>query len=450
MKNILIICNYFAPDNEVAAIRITKFAKYLKENGYEITVITESKQNLKQDEILKADAEGIKIIYASNSPWLLHMIRFYKKIIKKPKNKRYENMDDRYCLNEQSGNVEFYPFETAHPVIGSVDYIVELARQYNLFLSVKKALKLQKQVDCCFSSYGGYFSIFAGIYFKKNNPGTKWIFDIRDAVCQKKFTPKYVWRYAAGFEKKACCLADMVTTVTRGLCSGFQEKYGEKVYCITNGFDRSDRRGIIPHKNTGDKLVFAYTGAMYGGLRDMSAFFSCLRDLQSQGNINLEKISIDFAGKQSAYEIFESQARKYDLQSCCVNRGSLTRKGSLSLQMESDILLVCAWDFKADYAGILTGKALEYMTAGKPVIAVINGDAKHNELAAVIRGCCLGMVYEQSNHAGDYKLLKEYIYDRYTEFEQNGRLSFEPDGNEIGKYDYKILTDKLVELINRT
>ena len=42
-KNILLICNYFAPDNTIAAVRTSKLAKYLRQSGYEVQVIAEKK-----------------------------------------------------------------------------------------------------------------------------------------------------------------------------------------------------------------------------------------------------------------------------------------------------------------------------------------------------------------------------------------------------------------------
>ena len=67
MKKILIICNYFAPDNTIAAVRITKIAKYLKRYGYDIVVVAENRQESIKDEILEKDAEDIKVIRVANS-----------------------------------------------------------------------------------------------------------------------------------------------------------------------------------------------------------------------------------------------------------------------------------------------------------------------------------------------------------------------------------------------
>ena len=42
-KRILIVCNYFAPENVIASVRITKLAKYLRYNGYDVEVMAEKR-----------------------------------------------------------------------------------------------------------------------------------------------------------------------------------------------------------------------------------------------------------------------------------------------------------------------------------------------------------------------------------------------------------------------
>lgn len=60
MKNILIISEYFAPENIIAAIRPTKLAKYLKKTGkYHITVLTTIKTSKTRDSILENDLQFV-------------------------------------------------------------------------------------------------------------------------------------------------------------------------------------------------------------------------------------------------------------------------------------------------------------------------------------------------------------------------------------------------------
>ena len=448
-KNILLICNYFAPDNAIAAVRTTKLAKYLRQNGYEVQVITEKKDSDVEDEILKKNAEDIKIYYAYSSEFYKKFYKKYNKIIQPYKKKRFDNLDNRYRRNPKTGNMEFYPFETAYPFLGSLDYIAGLLKQYDLFLSIKKTLRHCEDFDYVITSYGDAFSLFAGRYFHKYHKETPWIFDIRDAIYRYKFTPCYVAWIAKMFEKQIWKDADCILGVSKGICKRVPLKYRKKVHCLTNGYDKSDRNHLNTKRLNPSKLVFTYTGSMYGGIQDLSVLFQAIREAINKNDIQQERLEFHYAGNDSAYEIFKSQAQKYGLEKNCITHGKLSRKESLQLQQQSDVLLVASYDYQKNQGGVITGKALEYMTAKKPVIAIITGDIEQSELADIIRTTKLGIVYEDVHKKEDYEKLYAYIYRLYKEFVETGEIEHKPDENELRKYDYKNLSKRLIKIMNQ-
>ena len=78
MEKVLLVCNYFAPDNTIAAIRLSKFAKYLMEYGIKVDCITEKKENYPEDKLLKDDVHGVHTVYASNSKiFLKYILTFF-------------------------------------------------------------------------------------------------------------------------------------------------------------------------------------------------------------------------------------------------------------------------------------------------------------------------------------------------------------------------------------
>lgn len=448
MKQVLLICNHFAPDNMIAAVRTTKIAKYLQQRGYNVEVVAEKKRDMLEDEILKKEAEGINMSYAENSKGMMKFIAWYNKAITPFKKEKYDNLNNRIKINPKTGKSEFYPFQTAYPILGSLDYLVELMRQYDLFLSVRNRLKKYKKVDYIFTSYGDYFSIFAGIYIHNKQKDVPWIFDIRDAICGYKFTPSYVRWIARSFENYIWKRADCITAVSKGICRRIPRRYWKKVHCITNGFDRTDREGLCEKKEITDKMIFTYTGAMYGGIRNLSVIFECIQKLINDGKMEEDKIEFHFAGKESAYEIFRSQAQAYALDDKCIYFGKVTRKRSLELQMQSDILLVSSFDYQTDTGGIITGKALEYMSADRPMIALINGDIVHSELADIIRNANLGVAYEESHHDVDFVKLYSFLAEKYEEFVATGTLSHNPDEKAVNRYDYRYLSKKLIRIMD--
>lgn len=446
-RKILMVCNHFAPDNTIAAVRITKIAKYLKENGYEVLVFAEQKTELIEDEILKKDAQGIKVIRIDNSNHMKRLVCAYKKSIDPIKRKKYDDLDNRMKINRKTGKYEFYPFETAYPVIGSLDYLVELLRQYDLYRMAKQKISKSGTIDFIFTSYGDFFGLFVGKYLHKKNKDVPWIFDIRDAICRYKFTPDYVRWIAKFHENYIWKEANCITAVSKGICRHVPRKYWGKVHCVTNGYDMLERHDIMVDKKKNDKMRFVYTGSMYGGLQNLSPVFNNIGKLIEEEKIKKEKIEFDFAGKESAFEIFKSQAEKYDLGNNCVYFGKITRKEALKLQMEADILLVSSFDYQTDIGGVITGKALEYMSANKPIIAIINGDIEHSELADIIRNANLGFAYEESHHKSDNIGLYQYLSSKYQEYEQKGELIHNPDEQVLSKFDYQYLGKKMLKIM---
>ncbi len=383
----------------------------------------------------------------------LNCISFCKKynnFIQPHKKKRFDNLENRYRMNPKTKKTEFYPFETAYPFLGSLDYIVGLIKQYDLFFSIKGLLRRCGDYDYVITSYGDAFGLFAGRYYHKYHRRTPWIFDIRDAVYRYKFTPCYVAWIAKLYEQQIWKNADCILGVSKGICKRVPSKYRKKVHCLTNGYDVSDRIGLDAARLDNDKMVFTYTGSMYGGLMDLSVFFRCIQDAAAHGRIDENRIVFHFAGNAPAYEIFKSQAQKYGLEKNCVTHGKLTHKEALQLQQQSDVLLVASYDYQSSQGGVITGKALEYMSAGKPVIAVIMGDIEHSELAGIIRRTNLGTAYEDAHGREDYGRLYACVCRMYREFTETGKISHSPDKNVLRRYDYRNLCRKLVKIMDKT
>lgn len=448
-KKILMICNHFAPDNTIAAVRMTKFAKCLKENGYDITVLAEKKENIVEDDILKRDAQGINVIRIDNTRIIKIFIYIYKTIISPIKERGFNNLDNRMRINEKTGKFEFYTYEAIHPFIGSMDYVVELLRQYDLFKGARKYIRDYQNVNLIFTSYGDYFSLFSGYYFSKKNKAVPWVLDIRDNICRYKFTPKYMCWLAKLFEHKSWKTAKCIIGVSKGICRHIPKQHWKKVHCITNGYDKRDREGLTPVKLTGDKLRFVYTGSMYGGLQNLSPIFKSIKRAIYEKKVDKKKIEVCFAGKKSAYEVFLSQAEKYNLDMNCRYYGQLTRKEAMKLQMEGDILMVSSFDYQTGIGGVITGKALEYMSADKPIMAVVNGDIKDSELGEIIKNANLGVVYEEARGAEDEESLYRFLLEKYREYEETGKVQVTSKKEVLRKYDYYYLGKRFLKVIEK-
>lgn len=448
-RRVLLICNYFAPDHTIAAVRITKLVKYLRENGYEVEVLAERKDDGVVDELLADDVKGVKVYYAENSHHYLWFREWYEKLIGQHRTKRFQNLENRKRVNPKTGNVEFYTYETAYPLLGSLDYMAGQLKQFDLYRNIKEQLRAGKYFDYVITSYGDSFSYFAGRYFHKCHRNTVWIFDIRDAICRYKFIPDYVGFIPKLYEKYIWKHADCITGVSKGICKKVPKKYRKKVFCLTNGFDLSDRKDLKKERINVPEMVFTYTGSMYGGLMDVSVFFEAVRELIRDGQIEEEKIAVHFAGNASAFEVFKSQAEVVRLGERCVMHGKLSRREAMELQQGSDILLVASYDYKDKEGGVITGKVYEYMAAKRPVISIMMGDIEHGELTEIVEKTNIGVAYEASSHESDYIKLREYIKKQYQLFMDTGQTQYEPNKKELRKYDYRYLCKRLIKIMNQ-
>ena len=443
------VCDTFAPTNGIGAVRTTKLAKYFGQHGYEVMVITEQKQGYLEDEILERDSKGIKVNRVINSECVQRIISMYNKMIAPVKQKKYDNLHDRMKINKFTGSLEFHPFQTAHPIIGSLDFLIELLRQYDLYWSSRHYLNTLEEPTYIFTSLGGSFGIFVSKYLHKKFRKTPIIVDFRDHMDLYRFSPKYVTWISRKLKRQICEEADCITAISKGICQGIPRKNWRKLHCVTNGFDSDERKNILVNEDSHSKLRFTYTGAMYGGLFSLSPFFRNFKILTDRGEIDRNRVEFCFAGRESAYEIFISEAKEYGLDANCVYYGKITRKESLKLQMVSDILLVATFNTLKE-RGVITGKVLEYMGANKPIIAIINGDMPHSELGEIIQSAGLGFAYEEADGEESNDRLRKYLLKKYHEFIENGELIHNPNEKVLRKFDYKYLGKKMLKIIEST
>lgn len=445
IKKVLLVSNYFAPENTIAAVRTTKIVKYLRLEGFNVDVLTEKKDNIEMDEILEKDAAGVKVYYAENSEQCKKLCAYYKRIIKPHKDKRMKRLDNRDRVNRKTGNVEFYPFETAYPIIGSFDYLFGMFRQKDLAKNADKIIGQLDRYDLIITSYGDSFAYYVGKRYKNAYKNTKWIFDIRDAIYRYKFIPDYVKFIPLGVERYIWKNADAIVGVSKGICKRVPVKYRKKVYFISNGYDDGDVESS--DERLSNRISFTYTGSMYGGLQNVTAFFMALRELINENLVKQDEVEIHYAGNASAYEIFKSQAKKVGFDESCIYHGKLSRKKAMELQKQSDVLLMASNDYKDNNRGVITGKLPEYMAANRPVIAIVTGDVENSEVRQIISKTNIGFCYEESNKAEDLNELKKYIYQQYINVKKSGRTTYMPVESEKIKFRYSEIAKKYVKLI---
>ena len=438
MKKVLIVSYLFAPQNIIGAIRPTKIAKQLVNQGYDVTVVCVDSGS-EEDSMLKKDCEHINQIIRikhSNHYIIISSIIFNTVTsLGFKRNSTKENSNMRNTIKKKNYFKEY---------LLKLEYLLYLYRDIDFYKRACQSIKFD-EYEILFSSYGPIASHFLARWVKRKYKNIKWIADFRDPMLPETF-PFGLRKYINNLQNSFCEKADHITTVSKGSLNQITNgKHLNKSTIITNGYDILDYETINKlDKITIEKFTFIYTGTTYHGKRgDLSPLFRAISELHNEEKINKDLVQFYYAGKDGSY--VKNQAMKYNCDNIVIDFGFVPRIKSLGLQNQSHILVVTTWNEKNNQ-GVLSGKFLEYMMYKKPIIAIVSGDVKNSEISQIIDECRIGAYYEQIQHDIHFQNIKDYILKQYLAYTNNVNVEFTPSLQELDKYNYVNLTQKLIDI----
>ena len=396
MKKILIVAYYFSPIQHIASIKPTKLAKYLSMNGFYVDVITSDVKTDKKDVMLERDLKYINKIYP-------------------------------------------VPYNESN-IFGTLGWVKSVKRE------IKKGIINIKDYDAVITTFGAITVCLIGLYIKKIFRDIVWIAEFRDPMLSNML-PKRKWLRYKIVQEKVIKRADKITAVSAGCLNAITNgKYKNKSFVLTNGYDLDDLPSDGEIKRS-DKFTLSYTGTVYSERTKIDPLFKALSELIKEKCVDINDLKFVYAGKDFNY--VEEQAKNYNIECILENRGLIQRSDSIKLKCESDYLVVAVWNNK-DKAGqgIISGKLLEYMMCGKPIISLVSGNEPNSEIKSMMEAGSLGFCYEEARDSIDYKKLKEYILDGYRKYKNNSAIEFIPNKEFISKYDYRNITKDLIKLMD--
>jgi len=451
LKDIVIVSEFFAPNNRIAAVRSTKLAKHFKLAGnYNITVISkELEHNDVIDTILRKDLKYVdKHITISYIGYISKLRNLISKL-----GIKITSIDELQVEKEKNGDIniinitKLFLWRKSLVFISKCLYallcglLLDAINTKNYIHNSEKIIKSRiNNCDMIFSTYGPFSSHIIGSQLKKRWPKAFWIADFRDPVVTPVTPPKHSKYFK--LISKAIQTADIITGVTDMCIKGFEEKHRGKLYAMCNGFDRDDLQdiGMAPLA----KFTLTYAGLLYKGRSDLSVVFKAISELINEKYIDKNYIVINYAGRSEID--FMQQVEKYDLAEAVNVHGFIDRRRSLELQINSSLLLLASWNFNG-YTDVITGKFLEYLMINKPIVCAITGNLANSKLKEIITEANNGIVWEEANDKVDYPVLKGYIVEQYERFINNKPPRFEPNMEYIEQYNYENIAQQFIDLI---
>jgi glycosyltransferase involved in cell wall biosynthesis len=428
-KHILIISYYFYPMNTVAAIRLSKIAKFFAKKGWKVTVLTTSNFKL----------FGIDPTYDNTIYKKINIVRSFE-INVSNLGKYYKKAKKNFNSKDKSTNISDFKNDTfkkkIYKYLGPGKFIWYISASFKL-----RYLLSSYDFDLIYSSYGPISSHKLALSAKKRS-NSIWFADFRDHYVENRFEGDTNKRKKV--EAEIVKKADKIITVSNGIKNNMVSRYTNfktKFELVTNGYDSKDKR-FYQEKNEGNnKFIISYVGSLYNNQRSPEILFKAISKLISQDLIDKNKFEIKYAGNEGF--IFERLAKKHNLGEVISNFGLVNRKKALEIQSNSNLLLIITWN-NGQNKGVITGKIYEYMLAERPVLLIVRGKGTGHELRKMISELNIGYSVKESSN-GSEKKLRDYILDSYNKFLDDKSI-FNPNRKKIEKYDYNNLTDDIINL----
>jgi glycosyltransferase involved in cell wall biosynthesis len=428
MKKVLILTYYWPPAGGSAVQRWLKFAKYLREFGWEPIIYTAGNGEYPEHDPdnEKDIPEGITIL--KQPIWEPYQL--YKRFIGQKKNEKvnvsFLSEKKKPALTERisvwiRGNF-FIPDARCFWIKPSVKYLTQW---------IKK-----NPVDAIVSSGPPHSMHLIAMGLKKNLL-TPWIADFRDPWTKIDYYHELHLSWFADrkhhkLEKKVITSADCIISIGNQMRDEFTKLGARKSITITNGFDTSTQLNITGGKDS--KFSIAHFGTV-NKARNPETLWKVLSELIQENSDLALSLEIKMVGRidQSVRESLQ----RNNIQSFLNKIDFLPHSDVLKMQKEAQVLLLLI-NRTQNAGGILTGKFFEYLAASRPILAI---GPTTGDVADILKNAQAGTIVDFN----DEELLKKVVSDYFNAFKEK-RLNVNPTG--INSYSRFELTKKLSEVLN--
>ncbi|HRF81245.1 MAG TPA: glycosyltransferase [Flavobacteriales bacterium] len=422
MKRVLIISYYWPPNGGAGVYRWLKMSKYLPEFGWQPVVYTPENPEMVADD-----------------PGLLKDVGAQVEVVKQPITEPF-SLYKRFTGRAQSERVQT-AFLSEKRAGGWKEDLALWVRS-NFFIPdarvwwVKPSIRFLKdyvkehQVDAIIST-GPPHSMHLIAQGLKRATGLPWIADFRDPWTGIDFygqlsLTNWADRKHHRLEREVLTTADRVVTVSWSWANDLEALGAKTVAVITNGFDRAD----VPEENIAvdDRFSLVHIGSM-SATRDLPGLWKALAAIGEKDLTFRERFVLRFVGPVD-HSVVES-ATAAGLGGHIERMGRVSHAVAMQEMQRARVLLLPIND-TPNSAGILPGKLYEYMSVGRPILAVGPGTG---DVARVL-GSGHTLLSREPDLADQAHIRS--LFDR----------SEPVTGQNILRYDRRELAKAMAELLN--
>jgi glycosyltransferase involved in cell wall biosynthesis len=228
--------------------------------------------------------------------------------------------------------------------------------------------------------------------------GTPWVADFRDLWFRDLllYRSRLASSLSGPLNRWLVADAAVLVAISRGLQERLSAYLGREVLLSRNGFLEEDRKDL-PAVPADGRTHIAYTGRVYPGRQDPTPLLRALARLQGEFPDLRSRLAVDFYGYEDP--ALRRHIAQHGVQEIAGLRGFVPYRQSMALQRAADALLFLGWA-DAGGEGMMTGKLLEYLGSGRPILAL--GPRKDSEAARLVVEAGAGTALTTDDEVADY------------------------------------------------
>lgn len=320
----------------------------------------------------------------------------------------------------------FWPFtrrRKLNPRVGWAPFALREARR----------LVREATFDCLITSSPPESAHLVGLMLGRRRP--PWVADFRDGWSFEPYTVRFRTRAELALdrwlERTVARTADVTVGATRPIADDLRQRLGAQSRWIPNGWDPAAAAGDAAPAPIPDEagLTLVYTGRLWGPWgRTPEPLFRAMRMVASEA---VEpSLQLVHAGAFTPED--QKLIDRTGVSELVHHVGMLDRAGALALQRSADVLVLITSRNSSE----ATGKLFEYLGAGRPILALAEG----NEAERVVRETGTGVAVSPDNVDSIAKALRRAA---------RGELAREYSPHGIERYAYPRLAEEAADVVEQ-
>jgi len=427
-KRLLIITYYWPPAGGSGVQRWLKFAKYLREFGWEPVIYTAENPEAPayDSKLVNEVPSGIEVM--RRKVWEPYNLF---RLVTGAKGQKFGA-----GLASVGKQKKGFLGKTAIWIRGN--FFIPDARMFWIRPSVKFLSKYLRNnpVDAIVSTGPPHSTHLIARRVSKK-AATPWLADFRDPWTNIDFFDELMpSRLATAIhkrlEKKVLTQATKVVTVTNGWANDFSKLANVHIDVVQNGFDPEDFESVKVTFDT--DFTLTHIGTLSPN-RNCNMLWQVLGKWVKSNPLFAKHFRLKFVGSvdSTAYNAIEANG----LLPFSEFFGYLPHAEAIKMQMQSAVLLLLV-NNSPNALGIQTGKVFEYMAAKRPILAIGPAGGNTHDLIEETKSG----VFADFSSPKEVEKGIEVIWEMY----QNKFVGFEPEG--FAKYSRKTLTQRFARILD--